>query len=98
MPWPDLRRRFTCARGSARPPIIAAGVARLPGILPYGPFAFFGIAYGLSLAGLAYDQWSRGRIHRVYYWAIPLLVLSVPGRLMLSTTAAWRSFAEFVTR
>lgn len=78
--------------------IIAAGVARLPGILPYGPLAFFGIAYGVSLIGLAYDQWSRGRIHRVYYWGIPLLVLSVPGRLMLSTTAAWRSFAEFVTR
>lgn len=78
--------------------IIGAGVARLPGILPYGPFVFFGIAYGFSLIGAAYDQWSRGRIHRVYYWAIPLLVISVPGRLMLSTTAAWRSFAEFVTR
>ena len=78
--------------------IIAAGVARLPGILPYGPFAFFGIAYSLAFVGLAYDQWSRGRIHRVYYWAIPLLMISVPGRLMLSTTTAWRSFAEFVTR
>ena len=78
--------------------IIAAGVARLPGILPYGPFAFFGIAYAFALIGVAYDQWSRGRIHRVYYWGIPLLVISVPGRLMLSTTAAWRSFAEFVTR
>ena len=78
--------------------IIAAGVARLPGILPYGPFVFFGIAYAFSLIGVAYDQWSRGRIHRVYYWAIPLLVISVPGRLMLSTTAAWRSFAEFLTR
>src|SRR5687768_9567492 len=78
--------------------IIAAGVARLPGILPYGPFVFFGIGYGLSLLGLAYDQWSRGRIHRVYYWGIPLLILSVPGRLMLSSTPAWRSFAEFVTR
>ena len=78
--------------------IIAAGVARLPGMLPYGPFAFFAIGYGLSFIGLAYDQWSRGRIHRVYYWAIPLLVISVPGRLMLSTTSAWRSFAEFVTR
>jgi hypothetical protein len=78
--------------------IIAAGVARLPGILPYGPLAFFGIAYITALIGLAYDLWSRGRIHRVYYWGIPLLVLSVPGRLMLSTTTAWRSFAEFVTR
>ena len=46
----------------------------------------------------AYDHWSRDRIHRVYYWAIPLLVISVPARLMLSTTGAWRSFAEFVTR
>ena len=78
--------------------IIAAGVARLPGVLPYGPFMFFGIAYGLALIGAAYDQWSRGRIHRVYYWGIPLLLISVPGRLMLSTTAAWRSFAEFLTR
>ena len=78
--------------------IIAAGVARLPGMLPYGPLVFFGIAYGLSFLGLAYDQWSRGKIHRVYYWGIPLLILSVPGRLMLSTTPAWRSFAEFVTR
>lgn len=78
--------------------IIAAGVARLPGVLPYGPLMFFGIAYGLSFFGLAYDQWSRGRIHRVYYWAIPLLLISVPARLMLSTTAVWRSFAEFVTR
>ena len=78
--------------------IIAAGVARLPGVLPYGPFMFFGIAYGLALIGVVYDQWSRGRIHRVYYWGIPLLLISVPGRLMLSTTAAWRSFAEFLTR
>ena len=59
---------------------------------------FFGIAYALALVGVAYDHWSRGRIHRVYYWGIPLLVMSVPARLMLSTTGAWRSFAEFVTR
>ena len=78
--------------------IIAAGVARLPGVLPYGPLMFFGIAYALALVGVAYDHWSRGRIHRVYYWGIPLLVMSVPARLMLSTTGAWRSFAEFVTR
>ena len=78
--------------------IIAAGVARLPGVLPYGPFMFFGIAYALALVGVAYDLWSRGRIHRVYYWAVPLLVISVPGRLMLSSTGAWHSFAEFLTR
>ena len=78
--------------------IIAAGVARLPGLLPYGPLLFFGIGYGLSLFGPAYHQWSRGKIHRVYYWGIPLLLISVPARLMLSSTGAWRSFAEFLTR
>ena len=78
--------------------IIAAGVARIPGVLPYGPLMFFGIAYGLSLIGAGYDQWSRGKIHRVYYWGIPLLLISVPARLIISTTAAWRSFAELLTR
>jgi hypothetical protein len=78
--------------------IIGAGVARLPGMFQYGPLAFFGVAYGLSLIGAGYDLWSRGRINRVYYWGIPLLVVSVPGRLMLSSTGAWRSFAEFLTR
>jgi hypothetical protein len=78
--------------------IIAAGVARLPGMLHLGPLAFFGIGYGVAFFGLAYDRWSRGRIHRVYYWGIPLLLLSVPVRLMVSSTAAWRSFAELVTR
>lgn len=78
--------------------IIAAGVARLPGLLPLGPLVFFGIGYGLAFLGLAYDKWSRGVIHRVYYWGVPLLVLSVPARLFISTTAAWQSFAELVTR
>ena len=30
--------------------IIAAGVARLPGVLPYGPLVFFGIATALALS------------------------------------------------
>lgn len=77
--------------------LIAAGIARIPGMLPYGPFMFFGLAYGLSFLGAAYDWWSRGTVHRVYYWGIPLLLISVPGRLMLSSTAAWQSFARYVT-
>lgn len=78
--------------------IIGASVARLPGILPYGPLAFFGIAYGLSFLGAGYDYWSRGRVSTVYWWGIPLLLLSVPLRLALSSTSAWQSFARFITQ
>ena len=78
--------------------IIAAAVARMPGVFPYGPLAFFGIGYGAALLGVAYDYWSRGRVSRVYMWGIAVLVLSVPLRLALSSTSAWRSFAEFITR
>ena len=78
--------------------IIPASTARLPGLLPYGPLLFFGLAYGLSFLGAGYDYWSRGRVSRVYWWGIPILLLSVPIRLALSTTGAWRSFAQFVTQ
>jgi len=78
--------------------IIAAAVARMPGVFPYGPLAFFGIGYGAALLGVAYDYWSRGRVSRVYIWGIAVLVLSVPLRLALSSTSAWHSFAEFITR
>ena len=78
--------------------IIPASTARLPGLLPYGPLLFFGLAYGQSFLGAGYDYWSRGRVSRVYMWGIPILLLSVPFRLALSTTGAWRSFAQFVTQ
>ncbi len=78
--------------------IIGAAVARMPGVLPYGPLAFFGIAYGLSFLGAGFDYWSRGRVSRVYWWGIPLLLLSVPLRLVVSGTGAWQSFARFVTQ
>ena len=50
------------------------------------------------LAGIVYDKWSRGRIHPVYVWGGAALVISVPLRLALSSTAAWRAFAEWLTR
>ena len=78
--------------------IITAAVARLPGILPYGPLVFFGLSFLFVVAGAVYDQASRGRIHPVYLWGGAIIALSVPGRLALSTTGAWRAFAEFLVR
>jgi hypothetical protein len=78
--------------------IITAAVARLPGILPYGPLMFFGLTFVFLALGVAYDMASRRRVHRVYVWGGALLVVSVPLRLAISATPAWRAFAEFLTR
>jgi hypothetical protein len=78
--------------------IIAAAIARFPGILPLGPLVFFGLALLFVVAGIAYDLISRGRIHPVYLWGGGLVALSVPARLAISGTAAWRGFAEWLVR
>lgn len=77
--------------------IIIAATARLPGVLPLGPPAFFGIAFLFVVAGILYDKWSRGRIHPVYVWGGAALALSVPLRLGISSTAGWRAFAGWLT-
>ncbi len=76
--------------------IITAAVARLPGILPLGPLAFFGISFLFVVAGMVYDRLSRGRIHLVYKIGAPIIALSVPLRLAISGTAAWQSFARWL--
>jgi hypothetical protein len=73
--------------------IIAAAVARLPGVLPLGPLAFFGLAFLFILVGIIYDLGSRKRVHPVYLWGGGLLALSVPLRLAVSGTDAWKSLA-----
>jgi hypothetical protein len=78
--------------------IVAAPIARLPGVMPLGPLGFYGLAFVVLVAGAVYDYVSRGSVHRVYVWGGTLLVLSVPLRLALSSTAAWRAFAQFAIR
>jgi hypothetical protein len=78
--------------------IIVAAVARLPGVLPQGPFVFFGLAFVFLLFGVLYDLASRRRVHGVYLWGGALLAVSVPLRLMISGTPAWRGLAELLTR
>lgn len=78
--------------------IITAAVARLPGMLPLGPLAFFGLSFMFVVLGMAYDWFSRGTLHPVYAWGAPIIALSVPLRLSVSGTAAWQSFAQWLTR
>jgi hypothetical protein len=76
--------------------ILVAAVARLPGVIPLGPPVFFGLTFIFLVLAAVYDLWSRRRIHAVYLWGGALLVASVPLRLMLSGTQAWRAVAQFL--
>jgi hypothetical protein len=76
--------------------IIAAPIARFPGVLPLGPLGFYGIAFLVVVAGIVYDYVSRGRVHAAYKWGGALLFLSVPLRLAVSGTTLWHSFAQWL--
>ena len=78
--------------------IIVAAVARLPGVLALGPPGFFGLSFLFVVAAGIYDFVSRRRVHRVYLWGGALILVSVPVRLAISSTGAWRSVAELLTR
>ena len=78
--------------------IITAAVARLPGVLPLGPPGFFGLSFLFVVAAGIYDFLTRRRVHRVYLWGGALLAVSIPLRLAISETGAWRTLAELLTR
>ena len=74
--------------------ILGAPAARLPGVLPLGPLAFYAIGFLVFFAGVIYDYLSRGTVHRVYLWGGGMLILSVPLRLAVSGTGAWKAVAR----
>ena len=53
-------------------------------------------APAIAVGRYAYDFVTRGRVHPVYIWGGSALVLSVPLRLALGSTAAWQSFAAAI--
>jgi len=77
--------------------IMGAPAARLPGVLPLGPPAFYGIAFVFLAAGVVYDLVSRRRVHPAYLWGGGLLIASVPLRLAISGTATWLAIARVLT-
>lgn len=78
--------------------IVVAAVARLPGILAAGPPAFFGLSFLFVVVAGIYDFLSRRHVHKVYLWGGALILVSVPVRLGISGTGAWRALAELLTR
>lgn len=76
--------------------IVTAAIGRLPGVLSLGPPAFFGLSFLFVLAGIIYDKRSSGHVHPVYTWGGTLLVLSVPLRLLISSTDLWNRVARWM--
>jgi hypothetical protein len=77
--------------------LAAAGVARLSIMKHAGLITVFATAYLFLAAAVIYDLVTRRRVHPVYIWGGLLLVASVPLRLFVSGTGAWRSLAQFLT-
>jgi len=78
--------------------IITAAIARIPGLIGVGPLVAFSMSLVFVALGMAYDGYSRRRVHPVYLWGGALIFVSIPARLALSGTGAWRAFAEVLVR
>jgi hypothetical protein len=78
--------------------IVVPAVARLPGVLALGAPAAFGLSFLFVVVAGIYDFLSRRRVHKVYLWGGALIAASVPVRLAISGTSAWRALAERLTR
>ena len=79
--------------------ILAAAVVRFPGVLPLGPLWFFGLTFLPILAfGITYDLVTRRRVHPAYLWGGALIILSVPVRLMISSTPTWHRLAAMLVQ
>jgi hypothetical protein len=93
---PDVHKRLMVL---ATISILVAPIAGLPfRILAAGPPAFFGLTDLFLLPRVAYDLFSRGRIHRATAGGAIAILASQPLRLMLGGTPAWLAFATWLTR
>jgi hypothetical protein len=78
--------------------ILPPGVARWPiTFLPKGPLLFFGFPDLVLVACIVYDYARTRRLNPAFLLGGLLLIASHPLRLMVSGTAAWMSFAHWIT-
>lgn len=78
--------------------ILEAAFGRLPLhiIAQTAPLSFYVGSEAILLAGIVYDQVTRGRIHAVWLWGGGLLVVSQILRLAIMQTGPWLAFAHAV--
>lgn len=91
---PELHKRLMLI---ATLELVPAGVARWAVVAPLGPLAYFGLTDLVIIAMLAYDWATTGRFNRATILGGTFLVASQIGRIALSTTPAWLSFARLLS-
>lgn len=77
--------------------ILGAAIGRLPGVLAMGIPVTLGLTMLFPAAGIVYDLISRRRVHKAYLWGTAFLVVSIPVRIIISTTSAWHALAKSLT-
>lgn len=80
--------------------LLDAAIARIPlhFIETGGSLAFFGLTDLLVLACILFDTARNRRLHPVFLWATPLIIVSQPLRIMLGNTDAWMRLANWLVK
>jgi hypothetical protein len=78
--------------------LLPPALARIQTLNAIGPPAFFGVTVVFIAAVMAFDYWTRGRLHAVSLWGGLFLALSFPGRIVLGHTNVWLTFARWLVR
>jgi hypothetical protein len=91
----DAHKRFMLLATIA---LLPPALGRMPLLAAGGPAAFFGVTVLFIVAIVAYDCWTRRRVHPVSMWAGLFLALSFPARIALGHTSAWLTFAGWLVR
>ena len=79
--------------------ILGPGLGRIPidALLKAGPLAYFGITDLILMAAAAYDWKKNHRLSPAFLWGGLFVIISHPLRLFVSGTAAWMTFAHWIT-
>ena len=78
--------------------LLPPALGRIQLLNAVGPQAFFGITVLFIVVVVAYDYWTRRRVHAVSLWGGLFLALSFPGRIAVGHTDAWLTFARWLVR
>jgi hypothetical protein len=80
--------------------IVGAAIARLPldTVQAGAPFTFIFLPNLVTLAGIAYDWRTRGRVQKVWIWGGLAMLASQIVMMAVMGTEAWIAFAEFMKR
>ena len=80
--------------------LIPPALARIPipKLQAAGPLFFFGFPTLVILTALIYDRRHKGVWNRAFVIGAVLLIASYPIRLLISGTATWMAFAQWLTK